>query len=171
MRVIQNFLHPATVTRLRQYQRETRLMRCSLTGWDLSVVGNIGPVMQWDLDGALADSVKAEIIDAHHLEPYHDCDWRLSIHLMPRLSDIPWHNDSQHVVNITVYLSPVWSANDQGYFIYDDAGVLKAIVPQPNLGLIYETPLMHTVSLINVRAPLRESLQIFINAPHSNDNH
>ena len=165
MRVVPNFLHPSTIGRLRKHARDTQLMRCSLTGWNGGVVGVLSPIMQWDLEGELADAVKAEILDTHHLEPYHDHSWRSSIHFGPRLSYIPWHNDQQHEVNITVYLNATWRADDQGYFIYDDNGVLKAIVPQCNLGLIYETPLMHTVSLTNANAPVRESLQIFINRP------
>lgn len=163
MRVIKNFLHPKTVEALRKYARDTRLMRCSITGWHKDVVGLLGPVMQWDLDGDFAAAIKGEIIDAHDMEPYHDYNWAISVHMMPRLSYIPWHNDQHHEVNITVYLNATWRADDQGYFIYDDEGVLKAIVPQNNLGLIYKTPLLHTVSLTNVRAEVRESLQIFIN--------
>lgn len=165
MRVVKDFLHPKTLQRLRRYSRETREMRCSITSWPKGVVGILGPVMQFDLDGELADAIKGEVIDTHHLEPYHDHTWSISVHLMSRLSYIPWHNDQQKVVNITVYLNPEWDADNQGYFIYDDEGVLKAIVPQCNLGLIYETPLMHTVSLVNACAPMRESLQIFINRP------
>lgn len=163
MRVIEKFLHPRTVGRLRTYARETRLHRSSLTGWGSAVSGVLAPVLQWDLPDKIADAIKGEIIDTHHLEPYHEYTWQSSIHFGPRLSYIPWHNDANHVVNITVYLNDSWRADDQGYFIYDEGDGLRAIIPQPNVGLVYETPLMHMVTLTNIQAPVRESLQIFIN--------
>lgn len=150
---------------IRQFSRKTKLVNTNLTQWDGSVNGWSTPIICQELPYDLVVKCKGELGELVPAK-YRDLRWIANVHLGSRLSYIPWHNDADHKFNITVYLHQRWELEHAGYFIYEDApGWFRAILPEPNLGLVYEAPLMHSVALASIQAPLRESLQIFINEP------
>lgn len=163
---VENALSEELFQDLRKHSRKTKLMNSSTTQWHSSIVGWSTPILCWPLKGKLLERCRKEL-KKHVNSEMRKAEWMASIHVGGTLSYIPWHSDANHKVNITVYLNESWNPDWQGYFLYDDGNAAnsewKAILPRRNLALIYETPLMHSVALTNARAPLRESLQIFIN--------
>lgn len=167
MEVYNDILSHELFDGLRQFSRRTKLVNTSLTQWHSDIIGQAAPIIMQELPYDLLTRCKAEL---GPLVParYRDLPWIGSIHLGSKLSYIPWHNDATHKFNITAYLHTRWDLEHAGYFIYEDApGWFRAIWPKPNLGLVYETPMMHSVALASINAPLRESLQIFINEPEA----
>ena len=86
----------------------------------------------------------------------------MHINLIPNLSFIDWHRDSHCIAALTVYLNEKWNDNWGGYLIYEENDELKAIKPEKNLAIIQKTPLNHSVSMVNIGADYRISLQIFL---------
>jgi hypothetical protein len=163
MRLVENVFSDELLAKLKKLSRSGKSHRSNLTDWPDKVIGWSGGIIIFDLDEELLTEVKAQ---AEPYVPSHCAKgtWHATIHLGTRMSYIPWHNDDAHIFNITVYLNTNWTREHAGYFIYaDDDGCLKAVLPKYNLGLFYPPPIMHTVALSNFQAPLRESLQIFIN--------
>ena len=80
-----------------------------------------------------------------------------------RYSFIPWHDDGNHAFSVTVYLNQVWDRDWAGYFMYERNGSedIAAILPSFNRAVLFRTPLLHSVSMPNVNAPLRCTLQVF----------
>ncbi len=86
----------------------------------------------------------------------------MHINLIPNLSFIDWHRDSHCIAALTVYLNEKWNDNWGGYLIYEENDELKAIKPEKNLAIIQKTPLNHSVSMVNIGADYRISLQMFL---------
>lgn len=86
----------------------------------------------------------------------------MHINLIPNLSFIDWHRDSHCIAALTVYLNEKWNDNWGGYLIYEENDELKAIKPEKNLAIIQKTPLNHLVSMVNIGADYRISLQMFL---------
>jgi Rps23 Pro-64 3,4-dihydroxylase Tpa1-like proline 4-hydroxylase len=86
----------------------------------------------------------------------------MHINLIPNLSFIDWHKDSHCIAALTVYLNEKWNDNWGGYLIYEENDELKAIKPEKNLAIIQKTPLNHSVSIVNIGADYRISLQMFL---------
>lgn len=167
MKIVQNILSERLLIALRKHARTTKLVNTSTTQWPIEVAGWSSPIICIPLTDKLVARCQREL-SKHVNTEMRNGSWGGTIHAGGPMSYIPWHNDANgHKVAITVYMNNPWPADAAGYFIYEDVTTdpvsLRAIVPQCNLGLIYEPPLMHTVALSNIRAPLRESLQIFIN--------
>lgn len=164
MQTIPNILSGDLVAALRDFSRRSKLVNTNITQWDARVVGWSAPIICQPLPQSLIAQCKIEL-GGYMPVKYRGLAWEASIHLGSRLSYIPWHNDDTHKVNITVYLHEKWEADYAGYFLYMDTDCIKAVIPVPGLGLVYETPLLHSVALASLNAPLRESLQIFVNEP------
>lgn len=166
MLIVEDALSDELFKDLRAYSRKTKLMNTSTTKWHVSLVGWSTPIMCWPLKGKLLERCRKEL-KKHVNTEMRKSEWVATLHVGGIMSYIPWHTDAHHKVNITIYLNDDWNPDYHGYFLYDDGGAArgewKAITPRRNLALIYETPLLHSVALSSVRAPLRESLQIFIN--------
>ena len=82
---------------------------------------------------------------------------------MSRASFIPWHDDGTYIYTGTIYLNEFWDENWGGYFAYADDGEIKCIAPFYNKGCFFATPLAHSALITAGNAPLRESVQIFVN--------
>ena len=161
MQIIENFLSQELWQALRQFSRQTKLVNTNITQWQGAVVGRSSPIIQQTVSGWLLEKVQAEL--GKHVErEYRRAQWKTTIHLGSYLSYIPWHNDSTYKLSITAYLHEHWELEHAGYFMWEEPDGIRSVVPWPNMGLVYETPLMHSVALANINAPLRESLQIFI---------
>jgi Rps23 Pro-64 3,4-dihydroxylase Tpa1-like proline 4-hydroxylase len=86
----------------------------------------------------------------------------IHINLLPNLSFIDWHKDSHCIAALTLYINEKWEDNWGGYLIYEENDELKAIKPEKNLAIIQKTPLNHSVSIVNIGADYRVSLQLFL---------
>lgn len=137
--------------------------RTNLFGWDPAVVGMSNPIFFFTLDEALRVEVVNELLKKDIL-PAKPKLMSANIALYSRYSFIPWHDDASHKYSATVYLNKTWDVNWGGYLAYQEPGAdVKCFVPTYNACVCYPTPLMHTVQLTSISAPMRESLQIFVN--------
>lgn len=168
MKIIPDILSAELLAELKRHSRVEPISSTNLTSWSRDLTGWSGAIMLWGLEGKLLSWVRDELAP-HVPRKYRHAlgySWHAQLHLGSRLSYLPWHNDGTKVLNATVYLNENWLPECAGYFLYQptegDHSDIRAILPQHNLGLIYETPLMHSVALSNVHAPLRESLQVFV---------
>lgn len=81
-------------------------------------------------------------------------------------SGIDWHTDSFKKVAISLYLNDNWDPEWGGVFCYrdlDDGETVHQVVPESNKAVILQGPVWHSVTKLQPEAPLRESLQIFVN--------
>lgn len=81
-----------------------------------------------------------------------------------QLSQINWHTDGDHRVSLTVYLNENWEPNWGGFFCSkcSDSETGNFFIPTFNTALITRGNFWHHVSLVNPLAPVRKTLQIFI---------
>lgn len=135
----------------------------SLTSWQNQLQKSSTPIIRYVLnknDDTLFQFLKKEI---ENKIPYYIDS--MVIHLSPKLSYIPWHNDSHVIAALTIYLNKKWDVNWGGYFLYKLNNEIKAIKPEFNLALLQEggaTGLPHCVTTTNIDADLRISLQLFL---------
>ena len=171
MKIIDDLFSLDLIKKIQKFSRSSTQVRTSLTSWDSYLIHRSSAIVLVDIKGDLAEEVKNEL--RPHLDNrWFDAVWGISVHVGPMASYIPWHNDGQAGMSVTCYFNNPWEKEWAGYFIYEDDGEMKCIVPQFNRGMIYEPPILHTVALSSPEAPLRESLQIFIAAgSHDMDHH
>jgi Rps23 Pro-64 3,4-dihydroxylase Tpa1-like proline 4-hydroxylase len=135
----------------------------SLTSWAKNVQNSSTPIIRYVLnknDDTIFQLLKKEI---ESKIPYYVDN--MVIHLAPKLSYIPWHNDSHASAALTIYLNKKWDINWGGYFLYKLNSEIKAIKPEFNLGILQEggeKGLPHCVTTTNIDADLRISLQLFL---------
>lgn len=161
--IMENFLNPDTIEKVVSYTRSTKNLRTNLTNWPSGVVGTSGLILISELEEKLFEDVKQETMN--QLPQYQhlfDREWSISSHIGTRLSYIPWHNDAKHKLSVTIYLNSTWEKEWAGYLLYEEQDHVRALLPKYNTAIVFTPPLMHTVLATNIIAPLRESLQIFI---------
>lgn len=79
-----------------------------------------------------------------------------------QMSYIPWHDDGAHHAAMTIYLSD-HEENDGGYFMYEKSdGTIEAIQPKPNRAIFQSDGVRHSVTSVNLGAPIRRTIQIFM---------
>jgi Rps23 Pro-64 3,4-dihydroxylase Tpa1-like proline 4-hydroxylase len=131
--------------------------------WDSYLQKNSAPIIRYVLnrnDDVVFQSLKKEI---ESKIPYFIHS--IIIHFAPKLSYIPWHNDSHVNAALTIYLNEKWNPNWGGYFLYKIDDEIKAIKPEFNLAVLQqggETGLPHCVTTTNIDADMRISLQMFL---------
>lgn len=135
----------------------------SLTSWEDNLKKSSSPIIRYVLnenDIELFQILKKEI--ESKISYYID---GIVIHFSPKLSYIPWHNDSHVTAALTIYLNKIWDINWGGYFLYNKNNEIKAIIPEFNLGVLQRggvTGVSHCVTTTNMDADLRISLQLFL---------
>ena len=135
----------------------------SLTSWKSQFQKSSTPIIRYVLnknDDTTFQLLKKEI---ESKISYYIND--MIIHFSPKLSYIPWHNDSHVAAALTIYLNKKWNTNWGGYFLYKLNDEIKAIIPEFNLGILQEggeNGLPHCVTTTNIDADLRISLQLFL---------
>lgn len=129
--------------------------------WGSNVIGVSNAIFVFDLPEELKKEVETELLNKNIFEQVPK-KWFCSVFLMSRHSNIPWHNDEKYKFTCTIYLNKEWDSNHGGYFMYEDGEELKAIIPTYNNAVSFAPPLKHTSVLTSNYAPLRESLQIFV---------
>lgn len=151
------------IERIKMAAQGKREHRLNLTSWPANIVDSSGAILLFDMPDDIVASVKEELADIVGRE-YLDQTWAVTYTLGSRLSYIAWHNDSHQEVACTVYLNNEWNMNWGGCFIYENAADdLRAIYPAFNTGIVLHPPVLHTTTMPTIHAPLRESLQVFVN--------
>jgi len=160
--ITKNTLSGELVKKLKDFTRDGKPPSgVNFFNWGAQIVQSSNAIFKFVLDEDLKKELSVELIHKgiFNKEPK---SWAASIHLMSRHSNIPWHNDSPHKSTCTIYLNEVWNSDWGGYFIYQDDEELKATYPEYNKAVWFECPLNHTVTLTALNAPLRETVQIFV---------
>lgn len=132
----------------------------SISHWEDFLIRSSTPILRYflnDEDKELTDILKKEI---ESQIPYYVNG--IVIHICPKLSYIPWHNDRGHTAALTVYLNKDWDANWGGYFMYKDSDEVKAIKPERNVAVLQKGGIFHSVSTTNMDADYRISIQCFL---------
>jgi hypothetical protein len=158
-----NFLPVPLIKEIKTYGTENKPSGINLTEWDPKVVGMSGTIILYSLPAELSSKI---MLCVNKLIPK-------TINLIPditytlggRYSYIPWHNDGNHEAAITIYMNDYWDREWAGAFIYKDGDEYKAIYPEYNKAVFFKSPLDHCTTMPNIQAPLRESLQIFLDRP------
>jgi Rps23 Pro-64 3,4-dihydroxylase Tpa1-like proline 4-hydroxylase len=136
--------------------------RVNFFNWNPQIVQSSNAIFFFDLSDELKEQVIDELIKKEVIKAKPK-KFAANVALYSRQSFIPWHDDRTHLFSITVYLNKEWNIDWGGYFVYEDENKeLKAIPPIFNNCIAFDTPLNHSVFLTNLNAPLRESLQLFI---------
>lgn len=136
--------------------------RTNLFSWDPNLVSVSGPIFFFSLEDDIKEQVIEELLNKEIL-PSRPKKSSVNIALYSRSAYIPWHDDGVHKFSATVYLNKVWDSNWGGYLTYqEEAPEIKCFIPFYNSCVCYHTPLMHSVQLTSINAPMRESLQVFV---------
>lgn len=142
-------------------EEEKPLFSSSISHWEKNLTDGSVPILRYVLqneDVELSQIIRKEI---EQKIPYYVNG--ILIHICPRLSFIPWHDDGLHTAALTVYLNKKWNPNWGGYFMYsENDGEIKAIFPERNLGILQKGGVLHSVSGITMNAGYRISIQCFL---------
>lgn len=157
-----SFLPLPLISKIKTYCKDNSQYDVNLLSWNYNIVLNSGPIILFRINGELHDEVLSFLKSKIKMpnEPY---EVNMTFTLGGRYSYIPWHDDSNHLLTVTVYLSEVWDRNWGGAFVYESGREFKAIYPEFNKAIYFKPPLQHCTIMPTVEAPFRESLQIFMN--------
>lgn len=126
--------------------------------------GNFGPVYILPLDQELAPHLHSKMQSNNEFKDHvvSAC----FLHVWQQGSGINWHHDSigeNHRIGMTVYLNPSWNVNWGGLLLWEKDGQTGWFSPQYNYAVWIQSPLWHSVSIINRAAEYpRLSLQLFL---------
>lgn len=87
----------------------------------------------------------------------------LQIYIWHPGSYIKWHNDGDHKLGFTVYLNENWDEDFGGIFLYKEQNNIFGFKPEHNTIIFVKDKLEHCVTMITPDAPLRITLQGFVN--------
>jgi len=135
--------------------------RTNFFGWSSAVTGTSNAIFAFAVEAELKKTVAEELVTKGIFKQIPKL-WTANIYLMSRNSFIPWHDDARHKFTCTAYLNKEWHSDLGGYFIYQDGEDKKALIPEYNMVVSFAPPIGHTCTITALNAPLRESLQIFV---------
>jgi Rps23 Pro-64 3,4-dihydroxylase Tpa1-like proline 4-hydroxylase len=148
------------IQEIKEYVRSQTGHRSNYTSWGLNIINSSTPVLIFDIDGIIKDQIIAQLKDKINI-----VDWSkasLMYYYWTKFSYIPWHNDENKKHGITIYMNEYWDKNWGGYFAYDNGNKIECIKPEYNKAVKINAPLKHTVFSTNIDAPVRETIQIFV---------
>lgn len=143
------------------HKSQTPIFTSNITNWDIGLVQNSTPILRYIItneDLELFTILKKEI---ENKIPYYVNG--IILHICPKFSYIPWHNDGGHSAALSIYINKEWKPNWGGYFMYMNEDEILAIKPKRNLAVLQKGGLWHSVSTINSDADYRISIQCFLN--------
>lgn len=162
LEIVKNVFTQKTLEKLYVFSRDGKQpTRTNFFNYEAGVVTISNAVFGFDLDEELKITVLKEFI-AKGMLPSMPKKAQVYIHLFSRNSFIPWHDDKKYPYTATVYLNETWDVDFGGLFLYEDDSNLKCIMPKFNTAVYFEPPLGHATTVTTINAPLRESLQIFV---------
>jgi hypothetical protein len=139
---------------------ERAIFSSSISHWSEYLKSSSTPILRYvmnDSDLELLNFLKKEI---EKKIPYYVDD--VIIHIFPKLSYIPWHDDGSHSAALTIYINEKWEVNWGGYFMYKINDELLAIKPKRNLAVLQNGGLPHCVTTTNIDSDFRISIQCFL---------
>jgi hypothetical protein len=161
--VRRNVLPISLINEIRVYSKEHKPDGINLTDWDSGVVSTSGTIILYRLPLKLSTKIMLYVNNMFpnmgNLVP------KITYTLGCRYSYIPWHGDDGHLFAMTIYFNEHWDVDWAGPFIYKSGNEYKAIYPEYNKAVFFKSPLDHCTTMPNIQAPLRESLQIFLDRP------
>jgi hypothetical protein len=161
--VKQDVLDQKILDKIYLYSRDGKQPdRTNFFGWDTRVVGHSNAIFFFVIqDEELQNEIKNTLLEKGIFKRQPKI-WNANIALYSRNSFIPWHNDANHKFSATIYLNKNWDKNWGGYLMYEQNGEIKCHIPTYNSCVCYDTPKEHSVMLTSIAAPMRESLQVFV---------
>jgi len=160
--VIENFLEPdlffhATTLSNEIYNSSDGSLK-SNASWNADVVRTSHTV----LVHMISDDKLMNYLQKRIEEEFGDYDITPMFYYWTQMSYIPWHNDGGHHAAMTIYLSD-HEENDGGYFMYEKSdGTIEAIQPKYNRAIFQSDKVRHSVTSVNLGAPVRRTIQIFM---------
>jgi hypothetical protein len=162
---IENFLSEELFTELINYikklnSNKNTIFKSNLNRWQTELLDNSTPVIIYSFEENDKDiffKLKKEIEKQIPFVVYG-----IYIYQWPKLSYLPWHTDEGYKSALTLYLNESWNPNWGGYFMYEMDNEIKAIKPEKNLAVLQEGGVPHCVNTININAPIRCTMQIFL---------
>ena len=162
MQIIENVFTEDVLTKLYDFTRSGRQpTNTNFFNYNANVVGMSNAVFCFELEEELKAIVFSQLINKKVL-PSIPTKSQAYMHLFSRNSFIPWHDDSNYIFTITVYLNKEWHIDFGGLFIYKENNELKCLFPKYNTAVSFVPPIGHTTTTTNINASFRESLQIFV---------
>jgi Rps23 Pro-64 3,4-dihydroxylase Tpa1-like proline 4-hydroxylase len=169
MNIIYNFLEPEVIKQILQKYEDSKDQPVfevnSLGRWGKGLdSGNYAPVMILPYP-----EMKDYFVEKFSKIPTFDNYEYLTsfLHVWPEGSGINWHTDNasdgSQRIGITIYLNEFWDSQWGGLFLYEEpTGRRSWYIPFYNSCVWFESPMWHSVSLINKLAPSpRLSMQLF----------
>lgn len=160
MYVERNFLPLELIRKIKDHSFTTNPSGLNLTNWDIRVVGTSGAIILYHLPDDIKSELKEYLSTKIVLPNSQVVDATYT--LGSRYSYIPWHGDEGHLMSCTVYLNETWDKDWSGAIVYTLDGEHRAIYPEFNKAIFFKPPVKHCTVMPNIQAPLRESLQIFL---------
>lgn len=160
--IVKDILPLDVIDEITNYPNYHRLHKTNLAIWPQDVVSKSGAILLYELEDGFRDYIKPHLLPVIGAE-YENFDWRMIYTLGSYLSYIPWHEDLTHKRSMTIYLNKEWDKNWGGYFMYELENEIRAVKPTFNTGVLFTPPVLHTTTMPTIDAPLRLSLQVFVN--------
>lgn len=164
--ILSDCLPVQLILELAQYAGGVKRHRTNLTSWPPSLVAGSGTILVFDIeqDSEVFTKLKAALLPLIGQE-FDNKKWVFTYAAGSFASFIPWHGDDKHLKSMTIYLNEQWDRNWGGYFLYETEDGIRAELPTFNKGILFTPPLQHSTTMPSLNAPLRLSLQLFINEP------
>lgn len=153
-----NVLDGQLIQELQDYIRNTDNHRSNYKSWSASMVKVSSPILLFNLNEELYNKIKA----SPKLNIQDEENMSMHYAMYPRLSYIPWHTDSHVKRAITIYLNKTWDVDYGGFLCYKEDQEFKCIIPEYNKSIEMKGNTPHSVLTVNINAPMRETLQIFM---------
>ena len=162
--IISDCLPTNLILEISKYAGGLKRHRTNLTSWPSGVVGSSGTILVFDIenDSELFAKLKTALLPMVGQE-FESKKWIFTYAVGSYISFIPWHGDDKHLRSMTIYLNEVWDKNWGGYFLYESEDGIRAELPTFNKGILFTPPLQHSTTMPTLNAPLRLSLQLFVN--------
>lgn len=139
---------------------ERAIFSSSISHWSEYLKSCSSPILRYTMNESDNDLVNYLKREVEKQIPYYVDD--VIIHIFPKLSYIPWHNDGGHTAALTIYINEKWDPNWGGFFMYNIDDTINAIKPERNLAILQKGGLQHCVTTTNMDSDYRISIQCFL---------
>ena len=158
----ENFLSDSLLQKLGEFTYSEPPLRSNITSWEGFLIGASSAILIQDIEGELKNDLVSEIKNKLDID-FSGCTFECTYVLGTRGSFLQWHNDGNHFYSITVFMNDNWDRNYGGAFMYEIDDVVTAVYPKRNKAVLMKPPVEHGTSATSQDAPLRQTVQVFIN--------